>query len=131
MANITANTTTTTTAVPTLNELGLCGMLGTKFGYKERDVWFQLFWAFGIVFIASFSASWFFLWKFLDFRLDRVDALLASKGWVCTRSRGPDETEVSRGRRIFWASKLVQFLLVFPIDTIFPIGLFFICSYIE
>ena len=109
-----ATNVTTTTPVPALNELGFCGMLGTKFGYSEREVWFQMFWSYGIPFIITFSLSWFVLWKYLGFRLDRVDALLLGKGWCWTKRKSPGETDAARGRRVYWVTKLVQLALVFP-----------------
>ena len=97
-----------------VDDWSFCGMLGTKFGYSEREVWFQMFWSYGIPFIITFSLSWFVLWKCLGFRLDRVDALLLGKGWCWTKRKSPGETDAARGRRVYWVTKLVQLALVFP-----------------
>ena len=65
--NVTSNATHTGT-----NDLGLGGML-LRFGSAERQIFFELFWTFGVVFLVLFTVAWCFLWKFLDFYIEISD----------------------------------------------------------
>ena len=114
-SNLTSNSTT-----PDTNDLGLGGML-LRFGAAEREVFFKLFWAYGVVFIALFTCSWITLWKFLNFRLDRVDMFLVNGGYLGTTKKAT-ENEFSHGRRVYWITRIVQCALLLPLIVLLVWG---------